>query len=814
MEILQNQSDHARAAWKSCIASAFRTALACTIVGCITLFGPKSFKHQIAFPAFSYVTVILIVTDATLGDTLRGCWHAFYASILGICPAILSLWLIGPAWLTPSTTAAAVALSAFVVVLPENSHLISKRIALGQIVIVYVLAFINGSQTEPIMHPIHVLASTFVGVVACVLALLLPYPSLACYEVKKKSKLFTENASERFKLFMKAFSAEDNASAQTLILQAKSLTNTGTKLLRSIKSKQESMLWEILPVKFLRPYYKNPGAKLLDLEIPLRGMEIGLSNYSLPFPITILNSDLKDDLARIEEHICRQVKSMPFISATTVPETNAENVFESLQTLQTIPNEQKELPCFLFLFCLKLLQKKSITISTPMGPALSSDSEKQKGSFFIRIWRSLLAININNQRLMPAFKCSLSLGLAVFFGSIYSKENGYWAGLPVAISLASAREATFKVANVKAQGTVLGTVYGVFGCFVFEKYVQIRFLSLLPWFIFCSFLRRSRMYGQAGGISAVIGAVLILGRKNFGPPSEFAIARITETFIGLSCSIMVELLLQPTRASALVKVQLSKSLEMLFNSIGEISLCARKTKLDNQVGLKKLKFQVNELGKFIGEAEVEPNFWFLPFHSACYGKLLGSLSKMVDFLVFTTHAIELLQQESGTRIDSNLWKETVNNLNLDLKIFKDLVGSSIKSFEEVSLVKSLKLLDKKIEKKNISLDLESGKSPKFPAGSDEEVITEKIMSTFLQHCEEFLDGIDNVEKEIKSQSALSLSCVAFCMSGLIRETRVIEKAIKEIVQWENPSSLVNLQEIACKIRALAVAADTKTNVEN
>lgn len=183
MSIVQFQSDHARAAWKSCTASAFRTALACTIVGCITLFGPASFKHQIEFPSFSYVTVILIVTDATLGDALRGCWHAFYASIFGVCPAILSLWLIGPARLTASTTAAAVALSAFIVVLQEKSHLISKRIALGQIVIVYVLAFINGSKTDPIMHPIHVLASTAVGVVACVFALLLPYPSLACYEV-------------------------------------------------------------------------------------------------------------------------------------------------------------------------------------------------------------------------------------------------------------------------------------------------------------------------------------------------------------------------------------------------------------------------------------------------------------------------------------------------------------------------------------------------------------------------------------------------------------------------------------------------------
>lgn len=178
-----DQSDHARAAWKSCIASAFRTSLGCIIVGCITLFGPTTVKQQITLPAFSYVTLILVVTDATLGDALRGCWYALHASLFGICPALLSLWLIGPARMTAGITAAAVAANAFFVVLPESSHLITKRIALGQIVLVYVLAFINGSQTDPVMHPVGVLASTALGVVACVLALLLPYPGLASYKV-------------------------------------------------------------------------------------------------------------------------------------------------------------------------------------------------------------------------------------------------------------------------------------------------------------------------------------------------------------------------------------------------------------------------------------------------------------------------------------------------------------------------------------------------------------------------------------------------------------------------------------------------------
>ena len=129
------------------------------------------------------MTVILIVTDATLGDALHGCWLALYATVQSVGPALLSLWLIGPAMLTSGTVSLAVALGAFVVVFPEGTHLVAKRIALGQIVIVYVIAFINGVHTEAIMHSLHVAASTAIGVLACVLALLIPYPRLACWEV-------------------------------------------------------------------------------------------------------------------------------------------------------------------------------------------------------------------------------------------------------------------------------------------------------------------------------------------------------------------------------------------------------------------------------------------------------------------------------------------------------------------------------------------------------------------------------------------------------------------------------------------------------
>jgi len=574
------------------------------------------------------------------------------------------------------------------------------------------------------------------------------------------------------------------------------------------------MKWEKLPFKFLRTYYMNSGDRLQDIEIALRGMEIALESTP-PFTAgRLLDGEFKAGLLKLEEHISlttKQAKSYLPGNSLTVPESNAETIMKFLQTLQTISLTHQNLPCLFFLFCMKLLHNKSL-LKPPMtrkpdtkDGESSPISSKQNRFAFKEAWSRS---GLNTKRLMPAFKFSLVLGFTVLFGLIYSKPNGYWSGLAIAITFAADREATFKVANVRAQGTVLGSVYGVVGSFLFERILPIRFLSLLPWFLLTSFLRQSKMYGQAGGISAVIGAVLILGRTNFGSPDEFAMARIMETFIGLSCSIVVELLFQPTRASSLAKIELSKSLETFHECIGSVRLQVSE-EADNLVeNQKKLKNHVNQLEKFIAEAEVEPNFWFLPFHNACYGKLLGSLSKMEDLLLFGAQAIGVLRHESQ-KLETS-WKETVNKLlDGDLKLFNESTGSLIKDLEKITSIKSLPVLDKELEKNNISFDLEMGKSPpsflRASSGSNEDDDDEmkKILNSYLEHSKQVIDMIHGIEdeKEVKSQIFLSLSALGYCMKSLIRETRQIEDGIRELVQWENPSSHVNLRELSCKIRA-------------
>lgn len=175
--------DQTRAIWTPRLWSALRTTLACSIVGTMTLYSPPSVRKFMPYPSFSYITTILIVSDANVGDTLRGAWHVLYATLQVMLLSVLSLWLVRPERFNPGLAATAVAICSFIVAAPESTRLMSKRIAFGQIVIVYVGTVVQGAKTPVVMHPVHVALSTGLGAVASVLALSFPYPRFACSQV-------------------------------------------------------------------------------------------------------------------------------------------------------------------------------------------------------------------------------------------------------------------------------------------------------------------------------------------------------------------------------------------------------------------------------------------------------------------------------------------------------------------------------------------------------------------------------------------------------------------------------------------------------
>ncbi|KAL4605119.1 hypothetical protein ACB092_09G006000 [Castanea dentata] len=823
MSSTEPRTGRTRAVWRVRLGSALRTILACTIVGCTTLYSPASVKHFLRYPAFSYATTILIVSDATLGDALRGCLHAMFATIQALLPSMLCLWVIGPARFTNELAALAVATNAFLVALPDSTQLMCKRIAFGQIVIVYVGAAIDGAKDRAITHPIHVASSTALGVLASLLAMLLPYPHLAFYELQKTCQLYAENAFERLEYFINAISAQDNTTARDLISQAMSLSKAGAKLLQSIKKNMDVMQWERPPTIFSKTRYINPGEKLLHMELPIRGMEMALNCSTASSCIgSMIDEELREFLrsmkVQIGQKFVRAKCSMPFDATMTLLETKEQFLDMYLWKFRNISITQENLSAFFFLYSLKLLDDSPIAqdpqcaleYTQNIDTEESSDSQNQAMGSFNRTW-STLDIFPTSQSLVFAFKCSLSLGLAVLFGLMYNKENGYWSGLTIAISFVTGQQATFTVANARAQGTAMGSVYGILCCYIFQRFEDLRFLAMLPWIIFTNFLMHSRMYGQAGGISAVIGALLILGRTNYTSPSEFAIARISEACIGLICFLIVEILLNPARAATLAKTELSKTLGALQDWINSIVLCSNQKNMPASTlqalreKQNKLKTHFNDLEKFISEAGLEPNFWFLPFHGPCYGKLLESLSKMLDLISFVTYKIEFLSQVSKRfALDFN---ELHEHMNDDLELFKERVGSSLKHLEKVTSIKSLAALEKELQKKVMFQDIELGNSPNVNAfrlfGTNEEEV-ENIMSSFLRHLNEEADKIyaKAIEEKLKSQIVLCLTGLSFCIGCLIRETMEIEKEVKELVKWENPTNHVNLNEISCKVNTL------------
>ncbi|KAE8724518.1 hypothetical protein F3Y22_tig00010271pilonHSYRG00012 [Hibiscus syriacus] len=783
-----------QAPWQVCLASSFRTVLACSIVGCTTLYGPESVRRILTFPAFSYVTTILIVQDATLGDALRGCWHVLCASIQVILPSMLILRLIGPSGFTHGLAALVVALTSFLIALPGSTHLTAKRIAFGQTVIVYVGAVIQGAETGVITHPIHVASSTALGALASILAMLFPYPHLAYREVGKACRRYAENASHRFNLLVEAFCAKENMAAFNLITDARLFSKAGAKLLGSIKDKHEGMLWE-------KPWLSSdPGEKLQEMNMPIQGMELALTACS-SFPIKMMDEELLGVVQIAKKQIALKLEqamfSVPF-DAATAPEMKGEHTYKSSWTRKAISTNHEDLSPFFFLYCMELHQDGPACIVNNDAEAKIQESNQSKKQGKSRMKQML---SFSCEKLLFAIKCSLTLGLAVLFGLIYNKENGYWSGLTIAISFVTGRQATFTVANARAQGTAMGSVYGILCCFMFKNLTDFRFILLLPWIIFTSFLRHSRMYGESGGIAAVIGALLILGRKNYGTPSEFAIARIAEAAIGLICFIAVEILLYPARSVTLAKTQLSRTLRELQDCFRIIGLYTNQKENSREllrVKQKNLKCHARELQNFITEAELEPNFWFLPFHSGCYNKLLRSIYEVADLLHFSIHQIGFLSQTC--QILGITWEEIQKQICNDLEHLMDKTDYLSKCLDEVFLVKSLAEIEKQLQKDNVSHDLELGKSPNGDLsthlGSEENNILE-IGKSFLQQTIRVSNTTkgNEVEEMLKSQMVLCLTGLGFCLNNLKRGATDIEKEITELLKWENPTIPVQLQSI-------------------
>lgn len=573
------------------------------------------------------------------------------------------------------------------------------------------------------------------------------------------------------------------------------------------------MKWEMPQMGIVKPDHgMNIAEKLEEFEVAMKGMEAALTSPSLNF--AAMDDQLCNLINNLKPKAILKLQgfkvSIPPI-AVTAPETKAP--FSNPFPLKISPIAPQILPASFFLRCMEILLHDS-TAAASAARLLVSDVETYRrakgeeptecGDHCTKntLWGILSNTLPTTQSLCFALKCSITLGLAVFLGLTYTKTNGYWSGLTVAISFATERQAIFSVANARAQGTAFGSIYGVICCFILKKYEYLWLLPLFPWVVFTSFLVHSRMYGQSGGIASALGALLVLGRKNYGIPSEFATARITEACIGLLCFLSVEIMFNPTRAATLAKTEFSKSLEAFQDCIKRVNLTPQNNlnETSNFISLiqhhKNMKSHVGQLEKFIVEAGFEPNFWFTPFQGGCYDKLLKSLQKTVDILQILLHEMRYLSLELNRF--GVVVKELHDSLSEDMEIFSTKVGCSLNFMEKLTLMKSLKELQNK--NKNQSSTMEMGKPCRAFAFSEEDV--EKILSSFCQNANGILAKVytdEESEANLKGQMTVCLSSIGFCLECLMRETMVMEKEVHQLLKLENPSIHINLQELSTKV---------------
>ncbi|XP_051114232.1 uncharacterized protein LOC127239902 [Andrographis paniculata] len=759
-----------RIAWRMRVHSAFRAAMACAIVAAVAIYGPKPIADQIKFAAFSYLTaVIIVLPGATLGDTLGGLWHTLIATVQVVPLSMLGRWAVTGREMGIGGAAVAVAIAAFLVALPESTHITAKRIAFGQIVIVCTDAVQSGPEHHtPYMRPVYVAASTALGAVASTLALLIPYPDLTCYKMQKLGRVYGNNASQRMNLYLRALGARETRTKRELLSQAKPLAEAGAKILQSVRNLQEGMQWEKLA---WRQYSKADLAdKLNAIDLQLRGIGHSLDSTSDSTVEVIHQEMLSDFLKSVSSQVERKIEQIRCFSP-----------FQSTKEVETRRVEKLQLPSelfqptakhgwvFFYFSCIDMLLKDDAD-NSGASTGQQNHNGKAKSSIVAALKASVLKV-LSKEKLEFALKCSLSLGLAVLFGLIFDRRNSRWAGLTIAISFVTGKQAVFTVANTRAQGTAIGSIYGVICCFLFH-YEVLKFLAILPWVIFSSFLRYSKMFGQSGGISAAIGALLILGRKNYGSPNEFALARVTEVFIGLSAFLLVELCVQPIRAAELAKNHLCTTLNSLLNCTKETRACLAQSNQTvskiNELREKHrdLHYQVNELKKVIADAENEPDFWYSPFRVSSYLKLAGSLSKTTDLLYFIIHNFELLAEQSKS---SNMIKEFYQHINGKLELCEETITLSLQYLQKVNSIESSEDSQGKPDQLR---DLEMGKVQDHENQSN--TIAENSAAAINN------EGDSECDKELTERIIQCLSAATFCFSAFMKEIDEIEISIREL----------------------------------
>jgi hypothetical protein len=690
------------------------------------------------------------------------------------------------------------------------------------------------------MHPANVVACTALGVAAALLAVLLPGPRLATREARDKTRAYRELAAERVRVMADAAIVVIGEAAAACSRQrrwqmaartseANRLASASTALLHRVNAIKEDVQWE-----------RGAAAAVDDgmaamVEMPLTGMQMALA--------MMMDNKCKQQLLDHHHHADLIMEMRDQIRLALLTPNNKQTAAAaapggggfirrssskpqiSLCLPKTTTLQPQQLAPWLFLFSLYQLREAAsgllvannganASVNKKVAPAATAaqesdlpgddddeeEEERQQaatageGKRLANNDADCSTTTKNNhpcwfwRRLVAAAKCGLSLGLAVLLGLLFSNDHGFWSGLIVATTITTGRESTWAVAAARAHGTALGSVYGALGCLLISQQrlltMDLRFLALLPWMVLATFLKRSRAYGPAGGVAAALSGIIIMGRRYGEPAMAFTVARLVETFIGISCAVLADIIFQPgARPSVQAREQLTRCIAALAAADDP-----------SQSQLKSLQSQLALLRRHAAEAGSEPSYlWLPPFPAACYDKIQGSLGRMAQMLHLyhqARMAVDVGDDDMFQRRFRSLVSSSLRHCHRMLQAPADAIMSSSSSSPDHQEAKDL-------EAGNAITSSTSSCCCCFKEDDDreEEATTpEEVVDSFLAHAGEaaaLLDDDDDgdeahAEKEEKGLLVCCLASMGLCMGEIIREALRLEANIIDLNNLQRP----------------------------
>lgn len=723
-----------RTFWRSRLGAAFRTGWACFIAG-LTLQLSNMLVDWVTFPVFCYVIAVTVVGEATFGKALEDAAGVIRGTIQGIGMTILVMQLLSPEKISIGVAVACISVSSFIITYPRNAHLLSKRVALAHSGIIYITAVVQKEKMDEILFPLKLAGTTVMGAVCAVVALSVPFPRLAVFQVHSQSKLSARIASQHLRVMVDAFCSTKFSRASALNLQARSLEKLGSNVHAEITSRKGGMCWESRGFQCCRMKdLDHLTESLSSLREDLIGMELALQS-DLGSPRRPLHGMLKDTLICITDWAClalRHACTLKTASHKKIIIEEGQKVLRAfheelsnaqqkvVMAIREFPenvlgdilrgggriSDQWEVACnvveptveaeaaaFLFLFNLEkfmektmhILQQKSgglpLCSTSPeanMGHPLSikvvSNNDQRKAckrctnnseipkkavnaknnpspqlnsAIIRRGIQFICSCKVDREQLLTAFKMSLAMAIGAFIGFWFNKSKGYWADITLALGFTgAAKGGSFKVATLRTLGTVSGSIYGLLVVLATADVPVIRLLALIPWVVFTSFLRQSKLLGYAGAVSALTGAIVILARKNKdSTDEEFTVVRIVEAFMGMTSFILVELLVFPRRARKMVRAEVEEGLlrvSEVVMEVGEVAICkgeycegCRVVVMEEMRAKEKvLRKALRKQNELVKEASEEPQFWFEAFPVKLWSKVVEEQEKVVAFLRF------------------------------------------------------------------------------------------------------------------------------------------------------------------------------------